>query len=115
MSTVTLTKQTARPATCTLPWCTGNHAETRSFRDHGSPSIRENGLHVRVSWSEPLDALARYSDIGIRVYFATQGIGSLLLSPKQAADLAEVMEELDQDRAAGLLRKALALIEDGAK
>ncbi|TDB83430.1 hypothetical protein E1264_28545 [Actinomadura sp. KC216] len=102
--------KTATAKTCPA-WCAGDHADSADYRHHQGRGITPTfGLYASISWSEPLTATARAMDAGPKVFFKV-GDGSLSLTAQQATDLAEVMEELERDDAAGLLRDMVARIE----
>jgi hypothetical protein len=101
---------------CHVAWCNGNHLPpTRDYREHRSTGVRPtHGLYASVSWLEPLNAVARYSDAGPYVYFRAGDV-DVSLPVGQADRLAAVMDELGRGDAADLLRRMVALVTDGGE
>lgn len=90
MTTVDLTKKPAA-RTCTLPWCNGDHFQTRSYRSHGSVVVHDGPSRFgRISWDEPLDAAARFVDRGAQIFVWMHG-ADMLLTVRDAESLRKML------------------------
>lgn len=106
---------------CHLSWCNGAHeAETRSYRSHLSELIHDGpsrfARFARISWEEPLDAAARFTDRGPQVFVWVSG-AEMRLTVRETESLQKMLRASGAEDVAEFVGRVIAVAagEDGGE